>query len=472
TGGKREPQFFTWSKKEAAEALAGALLFSDSASFENAGHCRALMLYLGYDETTIRRRLAKLEPVAMRLELKEGINGCVLINDSYNSDLTSLTIALNFLQQQSKTPRRTVILSDILQSGQPPEQLYGEVAKLLVEKKIDRVIGIGEEVGILERLLHTPPLTPKGEPNRLTSEPYFERRERSEGEPIFLGNISEGSRFGSPLGVRGEGIEAIFFKTTAEFLEALPRLTFQNETILLKGARRFEFERIANRLSTKVHQTTLEINLGALLHNLRVYQSCLQPGTKMMAMVKASAYGSGSEEVAKLLEFQHVDYLGVAYADEGVTLRKAGIRLPIMVMNPEEANFESLVEHRLEPEIYSLALLQKFIRFLRQDDAEAVIHLKFDTGMHRLGFEESDLEELILQLNACPEIKVSTVFSHLAASESPAHDEFTRQQAGQFQKMFERLAEGLGYRPLRHILNSGGIVRFPEFQMDVVRLGA
>ncbi|TAK47087.1 MAG: bifunctional UDP-N-acetylmuramoyl-tripeptide:D-alanyl-D-alanine ligase/alanine racemase [Saprospiraceae bacterium] len=401
--------------------------FTGAASIENAIHCWALMLHLGYGHDTIVRRMAKLEPVAMRLELKEGNNGCTVINDSYNSDFTSLNLALDFLKQQSNKKRHTLILSDILQSGQQPEQLYQRVAGLLLEKKMHRVIGIGTEVKILEKLL---PST----------------------------------------------LEKSFYPDTSAFLTALPHLTFSEETILLKGARRFGFERIANRLAIKTHNTTLEVNLGALLHNLRQYQSRLQPGTRLMVMVKAGAYGSGSVEVAKLLEFQNVDYLGVAYADEGVELRQAGIQLPIIVMNPEEATFDALMRYRLEPEIYSLGLLEKFLRFVSQHQESAIpaIHLKLDTGMHRLGFEEKDLDAVLNLLPAAarrPPSAVKSIFSHLAASEAPLHDDFTRQQVALFQKMYEKLAAGLGYRPMRHVLNSGGIVRFPEYQMDVVRLG-
>lgn len=410
--------------------------FTDAASIENALHCWAFLLFLGVPHQAIARRMARLEPVAMRLELKEGINGCILINDSYNSDLTSLNIALNFLEQQSKSAKRTLILSDILQSGQSPEQLYRTVAGLLQEKRIDRLIGIGGEVAVLEQLL-----------------PH--------------------------------GFEATFFENTPAFLEAFHRLIFRDEIILLKGARRFEFERIAGRLTIKFHKTVLEINLSALLHNLRVYQMHLRPGTKLMAMVKAGAYGSGSIEVAKLLEFQHVDYLGVAYADEGVELRKAGIQLPIMIMNPEEATFEALVRYHLEPEIYSLKLLEEFTAFLRRQFSGSSwpadwpnppsfpVHLKIETGMHRLGFEAEDLDEVIRWMrDGVPSLlNVKSIFSHLAASEAPAHDEFTREQVKRFNNMYEKLATGLGYRPMRHILNSGGIIRFPEYQMEMVRLG-
>lgn len=410
--------------------------FTDAASIENATHCWALLLHLGMPEESITARMARLESVAMRLELKEGINGCTVINDSYNSDLTSLGIALNFLEQQGKKLRRTLVLSDILQSGQSVAQLYGTVAGLLVEKRISRLIGIGKKVEHVKKYLPT-------------------------------------------------GFDARFYPTTQAFLDDFQELVFRDEAILLKGARQFEFERIANRLAIKFHKTVLEVNLSALLNNLRVYQSQLGPGTKMMVMVKAGAYGSGSTEIAKLLEFQNVDYLGVAYADEGVELRKAGIQLPILVMNPEEATFEALVRYRLEPEVYSLDLLRNFFDFLEnhfaQQNAEATaahqlpIHLKLDTGMHRLGFEEADIApllNLLLEQPANrPPVVVRTVFSHLAASEAPQHDDFTREQFARFQKMYEQLANGLGYRPMRHILNSGGIVRFPEQQMEMVRLG-
>ncbi|MBK8568037.1 MAG: alanine racemase [Saprospiraceae bacterium] len=401
-----------------------------------------MLLHLGIPDEAIAARMARLEPVAMRLELKEGVNGCTVINDSYNSDLTSLAIALNFLGQQSpsrnigsKKLRRTLILSDILQSGQSAAQLYGTVAGLLVEKRIDRLIGIGKKVEHLRKYLPS-------------------------------------------------SFDARFYPTTQAFFDDFAELVFRDEAILLKGARQFGFERIANRLAIKFHKTVLEVDLSALLNNLRVYQSQVGPGTKMMVMVKAGAYGSGSIEVAKLLEFENVDYLGVAYADEGVELRKAGIQLPILVMNPEEATFEALVRYRLEPEIYSLSLLRNFLGFLATlppqseirnpqseiRNSQSAIHLKLDTGMHRLGFEEADIEPL-LELLVAPPVVVRTVFSHLAASEAPQHDDFTREQFARFQKMYDQLAAGLGYHPMRHILNSGGIVRFPEQQLEMVRLG-
>ncbi|RMG82570.1 MAG: bifunctional UDP-N-acetylmuramoyl-tripeptide:D-alanyl-D-alanine ligase/alanine racemase [Bacteroidetes bacterium] len=396
--------------------------FTDSASIENAIHCWATLLFLGLKPAVIRQRMALLEPVAMRLELKSGINRCLVINDSYNSDLTSLTIALNFLDQQSTHLRRTVILSDMLQTGQPPEVLYRFIAQLLNEKGIRRVIGIGGEVPLLKS------------------------------------------------GLAPE-CSAVFYPNTSDFLARFNPDEFQNETILLKGARKFEFERIANRLHKKAHQTTLEVDLGALIHNLSVFKSFLKPKTKIMAMVKASAYGSGSVEVAKLLEFHNVNYLGVAYADEGVELRQAGIRLPIFVMNPEEATFETLIRYRLEPEMYSLRLLRKFSEFTQIENARARIHLKFDTGMHRLGFEAPDLPAVFDLLKNNPQLTVASMMSHLAASDESRHDAFTLAQIERFERLSAKTTQQIGYQPLRHILNSSGIARFSAHQMDMVRLG-
>ena len=395
--------------------------FSDKASIENAIHCWSLLLYLNYDQNVIRSRMRLLEPVAMRLELKAGINDCIIVNDSYNSDLSSLSIALNFVRQQSSHNRLSVVLSDILQSGQDQKELYQQVAELLREKKPDRLFGIGQDIPILESLL------PKQ-------------------------------------------ISQYYYPSIQDFLDQLPNISFSNESILLKGARKFEFERIANRLSQQLHRTVLEVNLNALLSNLRVYNRFLNAETKMMAMVKASAYGSGSIEVARLLEFHQIDYLAVAYADEGVELRKAGIQLPILVLNPEEASFNAILQHKLEAEIYNNILLKRFVSFLGQD-RESRIHLKLDTGMHRLGFEDKHLDELLEILNRSPRIKVASVFSHLAASDAAEHDVFTRNQIEQFQALYEKISRGLGYRPMRHILNSGGIIRFPPYQMEMVRLG-
>jgi alanine racemase len=395
--------------------------FTDKASISNAIHCWSLLSLYGYQQEVIAERMSKLEPVAMRLELKAGINQCTVINDSYNSDLTSLKIAMDFAAQHSHGLRRTLILSDILQSGKAPQKLYREVAHFLKEKQFARFIGIGEEVQLLKELLPA-------------------------------------------------NLAVAFYPDTDTFLQQLRSVDFRDEIILVKGARRYGFEQIAERLALKAHKTVLEINLNALVHNFHVYKSLLRPGVKIMAMVKASAYGNGSFEVARLLEYQGAHYLAVAYADEGIALRNGGVRLPILVLNPEEGSFDPIMRFDLEPEIYSLPLLGQFIEFARGVES-VFIHLKLDTGMHRLGFQEGDLESVIRQLRSHPQIRVRTVFSHLAASESPDHDAFTHEQATRFATMYEIIAAGLGYRPLRHILNSGGITRFPEYQLDMVRLG-
>lgn len=395
--------------------------FTDHASVENAIHCWALMLFLGYGNAIISQKMMQLEPVAMRLELKEGINNCKIVNDSYNSDLASLQIALDFLEQQEQYTKRTILLSDILQTGKELKKLYIKVANLLTEKKISKLIGIGTEIPIIKK--HLP-----------------------------------------------ESISTQFYPDTAGFLMNFNPDDFEKQIILLKGARQFEFEKIANRLAQKNHKTVLEIDLNALLHNLNVYSRFLKPDTKMMVMVKASAYGSGSTEVARLLEFQKVDYLAVAYADEGVQLRKDGIQLPVMVLNPEEATFDSLVRYNLEPEIYSIALLNQLLQYLSKDQ-KITVHLKLDTGMRRLGFEKKDIKALCAFLNDNPNIFVKSVFSHLAASENPEHDAFSKKQIETFLQLYRQIKTALGYSPLRHVLNSNGIIRFSQYQWEMVRLG-
>ncbi len=398
------------------------LHYTDSAYIENAIHCWLMLLHLGIQNKVIKKRMQYLTPVKMRLELKGGINNCTIINDSYNADLTSLNIALNFLDQQGKDLKRTIILSDILQSGLTKEDLYKQIAQLLNKKNIHRFIGIGQAIHAIK----------------------------------------------APL---SSTIQSTFFDSSATFLEQFRQEKFEDEIILLKGARQFEFERIAARLVKKAHKTVLEINLNALLHNLNVYSKKLNANTKMMAMVKASAYGSGSIEVARLLEFHQVDYLTVAYADEGVELREAGIQLPILVLNPEVASFDTLLRYRLEAEIYSLSLLRRFVQQLAHAKETVFIHLKLDTGMNRLGFTEKDIPYLISLLKIHPIIQVKSIFSHLAASEAQDHDDFSNQQVEKYLSLYQKISTAIGYTPLKHILNSSGIIRFPQYQLDMVRLG-
>lgn len=406
--------------------------FTDQGSIENAIQCWCLMLYLNFSEDIIEERMLQLTPVAMRLEMRQAINDCSIINDSYNSDLASLSIALDFLSQQNQHPKRTLILSDIFQSSKDESNLYDQVAGLLKQKGISRLIGIGKNIS----------------------------REKN----VFQKNTK---------------LDTLFYPNADDFIDHFqsnnpehPELSFQHETILLKGARIFEFERISNLLEQKTHQTILEINLNALANNLKAFRSLLSPSVKVMAMVKAFSYGSGSYEIANMLQFQGVDYLAVAYADEGVELRKRGISMPIMVMNPEPGAFHAMVKWKIEPEIYSLhilALFEEEIITLKKDNYP--VHIKLDTGMHRLGFNPEDIPLLIMRLHHSHAIKVVSIFSHLAASDEPALKEFTMEQAARFESMSGEILAALPYPVLRHLSNSSGISNYPNLQYDMVRLG-
>jgi Alr-MurF fusion protein len=397
------------------------LPFDDPASLENMGHCLAIASLLGIKPVKLKSRLRRLEPVAMRLEVKAGINRCTIVDDAYSNDLAALQLALPFARRHAQGRKQTLILSDILESGAKPAQLYREVAQLIVAHRVHRVLGVGNAVAVLKKYL-----------------------------PAEL-------EFGH-------------WPDTRTFLQQIGQLDFHDEVILLKGARAFTFEHIARRLEQKAHKTVLEINQSALIHNLKAYTRLLHPGTKVLAMVKAAAYGSGPAEVAKLLEFQRVDYLGVAYIDEGIELRQAGIKLPILVLNPEPSGFDALYRYRLEPEVYSFSQLDNLIAFAGRD-RQLAIHLKLDTGMHRLGFEVADLPALLERLRNTPNLRVQTAFTHLSASDNPVHDDFTHWQAANFSAMFAVLREGLGYAPIRHIVNTNGIARFPAYHFDMVRLG-
>lgn len=395
--------------------------FTDKASIENAITCWATLLAIGIAQDTIALRMQRLMAVKMRLELKSGINQTSVIDDSYNSDFSSLEIALDFLNHQNQHQNKTLILSDIYQSGLKSNQLYKKLALLLKNKNINRFIGIGEDLSAHKNL--------------------------------FI----KGSHF---------------FKSTQEFIENFRSADFSNETILLKGARNFEFEKISSLLGEKVHETILEINLNALEHNLNFYKSKLSSGVKLMAMVKAFAYGSGSYEIANLLQFNRVDYLAVAYADEGIALRETGIILPIMVMNPEISSFDSIVKNNLEPEIFSFKALNSLVTYLQLNHIEEhYIHLKLDTGMHRLGFDSSELNEIVEFLIINKSIKIRSVFSHLVGSESDQHADFTKQQISIFKEFCEKLEEKISYPFLKHISNTSAIRKWPQAQFDMVRLG-
>jgi len=393
---------------------------NDKATLQNASHCLALLLSLGFSPWEVQKRFRDLTPVSMRLELKKGMNGCYLINDTYNNDLAGLEMALDFLDHQSSGLTKTVILSDILHSGLEDNRLYSQVAELLRKKNIKKFIGIG--------------------------------------------NSMLGSRELFPDSSQ-------FYASTKELLEKTDVNSFQNEVILVKGARPFSLEKIIDKLQLKIHSTVLEINLDALTHNLNYFRSKLQPGVEIVVMVKAFAYGSGMVEIARWLQYHRVDYLAVAYPDEGVSLRNSGVELPIMVLNSARGSFDKLVAYNLEPEIYSLGFLRELKNFLNGKEEKLKVHLKLDTGMHRLGFMEEDLEELVGLLEQIPNIQVESMFTHLAGQEDPQLEEFTRSQVALFKKMYEFICQGLKYRPKRHVLNSAGITRFPQFHFERVRLG-
>ena len=416
----------TFTKIEAvfeSKNIAVSIPFIDDASIENAINCWCTVLLLGKNNKVIRKRFEALYPIAMRLELKQGINQCTIINDSYSNDLHSLEIALNFLEQQKQHKNSTVILSDILQSGKSPMELYKMISNLFQDKKIERLIGIGADI-------------------------YSQQNEFS-----FL----KSSRF---------------FLSTSDFLKEFNTLHFHDETVLIKGARSFGFEKISHKLEQKEHHTILSINLDAIAHNLKQYKALLKPSTKIMAMVKAFSYGSGGYEIASLLEFNKVDYLAVAYADEGIELRKAGITLPIMVMNAELNTFESLVENNLEPEIFSFSILNEFENYLKSNAINYYpVHIKIDTGMHRLGFTKDDMGGLCTMLQRNTALKVMSVFTHLVAAESEKEDDFTLHQSDIFESCSSEIERCLGYNFIRHVANTAGISRHPQLQKDMVRLG-
>ena len=432
------------------------LPFADEPSVENALHCLAVLLWRQLDPgralapAEIQRRLLRLHPVAMRLEMKAGRHGCYLLDDTYNNDLAGLSLALDALSRQARPGGRTLILSDVLESGLSGPELYARVAALVQAHGVTRLIGVGEAIAQY-------------------GQAELAEASRSHG----LDKVSEMLPQAQP----DHRFSIQTYPTTEALLADLRPADFQNETILIKGARRFGFERIVAALQQPQHGTVLEVNLNALTHNLQYYRQRLKPGTKLMVMVKAFAYGSGSYEVASLLEFQRADYLAVAYADEGQQLRDNGISLPIMVLNPGPDSFGQLRRYRLEPEIYSLERLHDYLQAAREATAEPAgplppLHLKLDTGMRRLGFAEEELPDLLALLAAHrAQLPVAGIMTHLAAADDPSHDEFTRQQLATFRRMAAAIEGVLGYPALKHALNSAGIRRFPEAQLDMVRLG-
>lgn len=396
--------------------------FTDNASQENAMHCVAVMLYLGFAPSEIQKSIQTLHPIEMRMFQREGINNCLIIEDYYNTDFHSLELALDFALRQHRGGKFTLVLSDIFQSELPDDELYLKVADLVKSKPVSRLIAVGENL--------------------------------SKHRALF------------------KNLKSLFFQDINDLLEHFQNDWFTDETILMKGARQFSFEKLGRKLSKRLHQTCLEINLNALADNLNFFRSRLDSDTKIMAMVKAHSYGSGSHQVAHLLQSKGLDFLAVAYTQEGVQLRKDGITLPIMVMNPEEGNLDQLLEHDLQANVYSFKILDDLVQTLRTTaHVSANIHLEFNTGMARLGFENSDLDELIGILQKEANLKVVTAFSHLAASDEKAHDEFTKSQCEQFEKIAAQLKSELGDGIIAHILNSAGVISHPEYQMDMIRLG-
>ena len=407
--------------------------FFDEASVEDVITCAAVALYMGLTPAQLADRMPHLEPVAMRLEVKEGQRGCVLINDSYNSDVNSLDIALDFMQRRSQNNsqlstlnsqlKKTLILSDIFQTGTSPDALYAQVSELAVKRGVDKFIGIGPEL-------------------------------TAQADKIQIADKQ-------------------FFVDVPHFLSSEVFATLRDELILLKGARSFGFDQITEQLEQKVHETILEVNLNAVVENLNYYRSFLKPETKMVCMIKADAYGAGAIEIAKTLQDHRVDYLAVAVADEGVTLRKAGITANIMIMNPEMTAFKTMFDYDLEPEVYSFRLMDALIKAARKEGITGwPVHIKFDTGMHRLGFDPvEDIDELVDRLKHQQAIIPRSVFSHFVGSDSDGFDDFSARQFALFEEGSDKLQSAFSHHILRHMDNSAGIEHFPERQMDMCRLG-
>ena len=413
-----------WRREELVDKF--KIPFSDEASIECSLAVAATALYLGVDPEVLKERMARLEPVAMRLEVKQGQHGCTLINDSYNSDINSLDIALDFMARRAALgadTHLTLILSDIHQSGMDYDELYSRVNELCVQRGVRKLIGIGTRMASKSNL-------------------------------ITIG-------------------EKYFFTSTDEFLHSDVFRSLRNELILIKGARAFGFDRISEQLEQKVHETILEVNLNAVVDNLNHYRSLLKPETKLVCMVKADAYGAGAVEVAKTLQDHRVDYLAVAVADEGVTLRRNGITQNIMIMNPEMTAFKTMFDYDLEPEVYSFRLMDALIHAAEKEGITGwPVHIKIDTGMHRLGFDpEKDIDEVIHRLKNQNAIIPRSVFSHFVGSDSDDFDNFSRIQFEKFDRASQQLQAAFSHKILRHMDNSAAIEHFPERQMDMCRLG-
>lgn len=389
--------------------------FESKTQLENLTHSIVTALEMGLSPDLIQKGVDLVQGVPMRLELKKGINGCYILDDSYNNDEAGLRVALEYLESHKQNDKRTLILSDILHSGKSDEQLYQTISEMLTGKKISRLIGIGPKIS------------------------------------------ANSTAFSIP---------SIFFDSTGDMLDNLPE--FNEEMVIVKGARDFELERVVHRLQEKSHGTVLEVNFEALQHNLNQYRALLKPETKLMVMVKANAYGAGLLEVANFMQHQRVDMLGVAYVDEAIQLRKNGVTIPIMIMNPYIESFEKFERFNLQAEIFSMS---HFNRMLRDTTKHPKVHLKIDTGMHRLGFNPDELEDLVQLLKSNPDVLVEGIFTHFSSAEDPREDDFTRDQGKKFEEAYAKLSNALGYEPMKHACNSPGIVRWPQYHFDMVRLG-
>ncbi len=397
--------------------------FPGERDIENVITCLAVMLYLNVEHSEIERRMARLTPVGTRLDVIEGVNNCTIIADGYTSDYNSLTPAIDFMTRRSGAGKTTVILSDLAADSFTPDERYIRVSEWLKNKNVGRLLGIG--------------------PDMCRHGHYFENLPYTR-----------------------------FFESTAQFLELMAQGDFEDETVLVKGAPEFHFEQIVDLLEAKQHQTVEEVDLNALAHNFKFFKSFLKPTTRTVAMVKASGYGTGSYEIAKTLQDRGADYLAVAVQDEGVQLRQAGITMPIIVLNPSVVNYKSMFIHHLEPEVYSMDVCRQLIREgAKYGVTHFPVHLKIDTGMHRLGFIKEQLPELIAELRSQHVLKPASVFSHLCVADEPDQDEYTRQQFAYFDDCADELQRHFDHHLLRHILNTAGIVRFPEHQNDMVRIG-
>lgn len=414
------------------------LPFTDEVSVQNALTCVLVLLQLGYAFPVIQQRVKQLQPVEMRMQLKRAINQSYVLNDSYSNDKVSLSLALQFLKEQAGNQPIVAILSDIVESGESQEQLYNHVVQQLQNAGVKELYAVGPQL-------------------------YSYFKDAAYADPTTTKSLVEKKHF---------PFKVYCFEQTSNLLEALNESHFQQQYILLKGARKFAFEQVAHWLEQQVHQTIMEINLTAMVHNLKEYQSLLKPQTKMMAMVKAFGYGSGAGEVARRLQQQQVDYLSVAYADEGVTLRKAGIHLPIMVMSADEYSFDAMVNYSLEPELFSFPILEAFHQYIAQQGLpQYPIHLKINTGMNRLGFDMGEIDKLCNWLQHQKLLRVKSVLSHLAASEDKKEDAFTQHQVDLFTEASNKIEKALGYPVVKHIANTAAIRRNPNWQFNMVRLG-